>query len=39
MRKSNSAQRLADAIRRSQLSEKRAIREAIELHSGKLRGL
>lgn len=31
MRKSNSAQRLADAIRRSQLSEKRAIREAIEL--------
>ena len=30
-RASNSAQRLADAIRRSQLAEKRAIREAIEL--------
>jgi len=31
MSKSNSAQRLADAIRRSQLAEKRAIREAVEL--------
>lgn len=30
-RSPNSAQRLADAIRRSQLAEKRAIREAIEL--------
>ena len=30
-RAANSAQRLADAIRRSQLAEKRAIREAIEL--------